>query len=51
MDQHWMRQMMSIGIVSCDEQERVWEIARHCARDAGVPLAGGLAVAGCRRGR
>lgn len=45
-----MRQMMGIGIVRYDEQERVWEIARRCARDAGLPLAGGLAVAGMKAG-
>jgi hypothetical protein len=50
MDQNWMRQMMSIGIVSYDEQERMWEIGHRCARDAGLPLAGGLAVAGMQVG-
>lgn len=45
-----MRQMMSLGIVSYDEQERVWDVAHRCARSTGVPLAGGLAVAGMQAG-
>jgi len=48
MEQRFVREMMSLGIVSIKEQESLWNIATRCAKTTGVPMAGvgGLALAG-----
>jgi|GEM_PF-2241780 len=47
---HFMKDMMKIGIISYDEQETLWQIARRCARTTGVTVAVPAALAGAAMG-
>ena len=46
MNDEFVGQLMSIGIVSYREQETVWKIAQRCARATGISVAGAGAIAG-----
>ena len=46
MDQDWIKKMMAIGVLSYREQERLYHIAKRCAKTTGVPAAGAGFVLG-----
>ena len=44
------REMLQLGIISYNEQDTLWDIAKKCARTAGIPAAGGGMVLGMGAG-
>ena len=50
MDENFVKELMSIGILSYQEQEKMWDIAKRCARTAGIPMAGAGALIGLKAG-
>jgi len=44
-DEKFLTELRSMGIVSYREQETLFDIAKRCAATVGVPAAGGGAVA------
>lgn len=50
MNDEFVGQLMSIGIVSYREQETIWHVAQRCARSTGVSVAGAGVVAGAAAG-
>lgn len=46
MDENFVKELMAIGILSYQEHEKLWHIAKRCASTAGIPMAGAGAVAG-----
>ena len=44
------REILKLGIISYDEQDKVWDIAKKCARTAGIPTAGAGLVLGSSTG-
>lgn len=50
MNDEFVGQLMSIGIVSYREQETVWKIAQRCARTTGMATAGAGLIAGAGAG-
>ncbi len=44
------KEMISIGILSHKEHETLYDIAKRCARDVGMPLAGGALILGAKSG-
>ncbi len=50
MDQKFVKELMSIGIISYREQETLWELGKRCAVTTGLPLAGAGALAGMNMG-
>ena len=46
MDQDWIKKMMAIGVLSYREQERLYDIAKRCAKTTGVTAAGAGFVLG-----
>jgi hypothetical protein len=47
---HFVKDMLKIGILSYDEQETLWQIAKRCARTTGVTVAVPTAIAGAAMG-
>lgn len=50
MTPEFQREILSLGIISYQEQETLWDIATKCARMAGVPMAGAGFVIGAAAG-
>ena len=50
MDDKFAKELMAIGILSYQEHEKLWQIAKRCARTTGVPMAGAGALAGLKMG-
>ena len=48
--ERFRQELMGIGIISYREHDRLWDIAQHCARTAGIPTAGAGAVMGMGAG-
>lgn len=49
-DRGFIKELIKIGIVSYDEQERLWDVAQRCAKTTGIPMAGAGAVLGGKMG-
>lgn len=47
--QKFRHELVSIGIISYNEQERLWDIAKRCVK-MGIPTAGAGAVLGAQLG-
>lgn len=50
MDKAFVEQLVSIGIINYKKQRTIWEIAKHCASTAGIPMAGTGAIIGLKAG-
>lgn len=50
MDQAFVRELLKIGIVSYDQQESLFQIAKRCARTTGIPMAGAGGLIGMSAG-
>ena len=50
MDDNFAKELMARGILSYQEHEKLWQIAKRCARTTGMPMAGAGAVAGLQMG-
>lgn len=50
MDEKFVNTLMGLGIISYKEQEKVWQIAKRCARTSGLPMAGAGALLGLKMG-
>jgi len=50
MDQRFAKELISIGILSFKEQEKLWQIAKRCASSTGIPAAGAGALWGLKMG-
>ena len=50
MDESFVKELMAIGILSYQEHEKLWQIAKRCARTTGMPMAGAGALIGLKAG-
>ena len=44
------RKMIQAGIISFNEQENLWDIAKRCAKTTGIPMGGAGLVMGAGAG-